>query len=158
MPEISSAAAKLVVPSSAHIDSLMQWFPDAACVAIWSPSNSFPFVPERFVTETMLHKHPSFMLVNTEEVPLAFGQYYERLGCCHLSRLVVNPLRRQEGVGAELVSQLCDAGKAALSLQRCSLFVMQHNAAALRLYARLGFTVVPYPEEIPLPACLYMQR
>lgn len=148
---------RLTTPSNAHIDALMQWFPDAASVAIWSPSTSFPFTDRgRFIKESKLGELPSYMLVDAHDTPLAFGQYYERLGCCHLGRLVVAPERRGAGLGGELIALLMARGSAELGTARCSLFVLAFNTAARRLYTRLGFAETPYPEAMPLPDCLYL--
>src|SRR5688572_30527025 len=129
---------RLTTPTNAHIDALMQWFPDAASVAVWSPSNSFPFVDRtRFILESKLDELPSYVLVDDHEVPFAFGQYYARLGCCHLGRLVVAPARRGAGLGSELIRLLMERGSAELGAARCSLFVLDYNTAARKLYARL---------------------
>ena len=146
----------LVPVTEQHVSELMSWFPDSAAVALWSPDNSFPFVRERFIAEAMLHRAASFMLLDQDESPVAFGQFYARHGCCHLARLVVAPNRRTEGFGAALISQLSALGMVALSTSRCSLFVLAHNEKALRLYRRLGFIEAVYPEKLPLPGCLYM--
>ena len=135
----------------------MQWFPDAASVAVWSPSNSFPFTDrQRFIVESKLDELASWMLVDDADTPLAFGQYYARLGCCHLGRLVVAPARRGEGLGSELIRQLLARGTAELGTTRCSLFVFNYNSVARKLYARLGFVETQYPEKLPLPDCLYL--
>ena len=150
---------RLASLSNAHIDALMQWFPDAASVAVWSPSTSFPFSDRvRFILESKLDELPSYMLVDDRDTPLAFGQYYERLGCCHLGRLVVAPERRGAGLGRELIMQLMAKGSAELGTARYSLFVLDYNTAARKLYARLGISETAYPETIPLPNCLYQTR
>lgn len=148
---------RLSTLSNAHIDALMQWFPDAASVAVWSPSNSFPFTDrQRFILESKLDEIASWMLVDEADTPLAFGQYYARQGCCHLGRLVVAPQRRGEGLGGELIRRLLERGTAELGTSRCSLFVLSYNAAARKLYARLGFAETQYPEKMPLADCLYL--
>jgi RimJ/RimL family protein N-acetyltransferase len=148
---------RLTTLSNAHIDALMQWFPDAASVAVWSPSNNFPFTDrQRFIVESKLDEIASWMLVDEADTPLAFGQYYTRQGCCHLGRLVVAPQRRGEGLGSELIRLLMARGTAELCTTRCSLFVLGYNTAARKLYARLGFTETQYPEKMPLPDCLYL--
>lgn len=148
---------RLVTLTNGHIDALMRWFPDAAAVAVWSPSTSFPFTDRvRFILESKLDEIPSWMLVDDAGTPLAFGQYYARHGCCHLGRLVVAPERRGEGLGSELIRQLMARGTAELGARRCSLFVLDYNTAARKLYARLGFTETAYPEKMPLPDCLYL--
>ena len=150
---------RLSTLSDAHIDALMQWFPDAASVAVWSPSTRFPFDDRvRFILESKLDELPSYMLVDERDTPLAFGQYYERLGCCHLGRLVVAPTRRGEGYGTELIQALLAKGCRELGASRASLFVLSHNTRALALYRKLGFAEAAYPEAMPLPDCLYMRH
>ncbi len=148
----------LVPPTDAHITALMQWFPDVASVALWSPSNDFPFERERFIVQAKLREIPSFMLVGAAGTPLAFGQYYERLGCCHLGRLVVAPEQRGKGIGELLVRELIVLGTASLGIARCSLFVLDYNTRARSLYRKLGFVETNYPEPLPLPDCLYLRR
>jgi RimJ/RimL family protein N-acetyltransferase len=148
---------RLTTLSNAHIDARMQGFPDAASVAVWSPSNSYPFTDrQRFILESKLDELASMMLVDEADTPLAFGQYYARHGCCHLGRLVVAPQRRGQGLGSELIRQLMARGTAELGTTRCSLFVLDYNTAARKLYARVGFSETPYPETLPLPDCLYL--
>jgi ribosomal protein S18 acetylase RimI-like enzyme len=53
---------------------------------------------------------------------------------------------RGHGIGSELVHELCRKGAADLGVDSFSLFVMPGNERALRLYARLGFQPMPYPE------------
>jgi RimJ/RimL family protein N-acetyltransferase len=150
---------RLASPSNAHIDALMQWFPDAASVAVWSPSTRFPFTEQaRFILESKLDEIPSWVLVDDADTPLAFGQYYARHGCCHLGRLVVAPERRGEGLGAALIRLLIERGTAELGTARCSLFVLDYNTPARKLYAKLGFTETQYPEKLPVPDCLYLTR
>ena len=87
----------------------------------------------------------------------AFGQYYRRLGRCHLARLAVAPALRGRGIGTTLVRELCRLGAADLGVDAYSLFVLPGNARAERLYRRLGFSAVPYPEPAAeFDGCTYM--
>jgi ribosomal protein S18 acetylase RimI-like enzyme len=96
--------------------------------------------------------------VDAADTALAFGQYYERLGCCHLGRLVVAPEQRGKGIGELLVTELIARGTLALGIARCSLFVLDYNTRARNLYRKLGFVEAQYPERLPLPDCLYLRR
>ena len=118
--DLGDAKVFLATPSDAHITALMAWFPDVASVAVWSPSNHFPFERERFIRESKLQELASFILVDAADTPLAFGQYYKRLGLC------------------------------------CSLFVLDYNTPARKLYSSIGFLETPYPETIPQTDCLYL--
>jgi ribosomal protein S18 acetylase RimI-like enzyme len=87
---------------------------------------------------------------------LAFGQYYLRLGNCHLGRLIVNPNFRGQGIASHLINQLSTLGRSDLRTDSCSLFVLGHNKSAIKVYTKLGFSMADYPEEIPLKNCFYM--
>ena len=98
---------------------------------------------------------PSFSLIGDDRELLGFGQYYLRVGRCHLARLVISPPHRGQGLGAVLVLGLCRRGCKNLGVQECSLFVLPDKAPALNLYRRLGFAEAPYPGELPRD-CVYM--
>ncbi|MGB0495041.1 MAG: GNAT family N-acetyltransferase, partial [Kangiellaceae bacterium] len=87
---------------------------------------------------------------------LAFGQYYLRLGRCHLGRLVVNPELRGQGIAYHLINQLSEIGMSDLNTNSCSLFVFERNKNAIQAYAKLGFSVADYPEKMIMENCLYM--
>ena len=98
------------------------------------------------------------MFVSNEADFLAFGQYYQRLGKCHLGRLIVNPKFRGKGVAAKLMHGICELGLTELELKECSLFVLADNSNAIQAYKKFGFSFVEYPDEIPLDNCLYMVK
>ena len=100
----------------------------------------------------------SFALLSDRDELLAFGQYYERIGRCHLGRLVVSPNHRGKGIAAELMKQLCEKGMQALSLNECSLFVLADNDQAIKAYEKFGFAFKDYPEHIEMPNCVYMVK
>lgn len=80
---------------------------------------------------------------------LGFGQYYLRAGRCHLGRLAISPERRGQGLGRALVVAIAEVGVDDLGVGECSLFVADDNLSALRLYEKLGFVRVEYPEDDP---------
>jgi ribosomal protein S18 acetylase RimI-like enzyme len=146
----------LVSTTRAHLHRMMDWFVDRDSCAVWSPNLRFPFNEETFAADTMWETLPSYSLVNPDGELLGFGQYYDRLGRCHLGRLVIAPAHRGKGLGAHLIRSLVARGAPLLGASECSLFVSHFNPAAARLYARLGFTVTPYPDGAPIPDCDYM--
>ncbi|WP_259365807.1 GNAT family N-acetyltransferase [Colwellia sp. MB02u-6] len=103
-----------------------------------------------------LESLPSFALLSAQAELLGFGQYYLRLGKCHLCRLVINPIFRGQGIAAHLIQQLSVRGKADLNANSSSLFVVQNNGSAIKTYEKSGFTVACYPEKITVKDCLYM--
>ncbi|MEY3017256.1 MAG: hypothetical protein RL336_391, partial [Pseudomonadota bacterium] len=89
----------------------------------------------------------SFCLVNEGVELCAFGQCLEKAGRCHLSRLIVDPAKRGQGLGNLLTTQLVQAGSQALGLDECALYVLRSNHAALQCYQQLGFREAPMIEE-----------
>ncbi|WP_159820072.1 GNAT family N-acetyltransferase [Colwellia sp. 20A7] len=148
---------KLTVPTDQQLVELMSWFSSEEQLTVWSgPNFSYPFDLKSFKRDLKLNMLSSFSMVSSEGDLLAFGQYYLRLGKCHLGRLVVNPHSRGKGVVASLIGQLSVLGKSDLNTQSCSLFVLDHNKSAIKAYTKLGFCITDYPEKIALENCLYM--
>jgi ribosomal protein S18 acetylase RimI-like enzyme len=137
---------------------LMSWFPDAHSCRSWAgPQFRFPFDDATFREDLKVDHLTSLGLTSAEGGLLAFGQYYLRLGRCHLARLVVAPALRGRGMGGILVHALCDRGREKLGTESFSLFVLAGNASARQLYRRLGFSESPYPEPASmLEGSLYM--
>ena len=148
---------RLTQPSDEHFIELMSWFSSEDELNLWSgPNFRYPFDLSSFKSDLKLDTLKSFSLISNEGDFLAFGQYYLRLGMCHLGRLVVNPNLRGKGIASHLIKQLSIFGKSDLRTDSCSLFVLGHNESAIQAYTKLGFSMAEYPEEIPLKNCFYM--
>ena len=148
---------RLTRPSDEHFIQLMSWFSSEDELSNWSgPNFRYPFDLSSFKSDLNLNILKSFSLISSEGALLAFGQYYLRLGKCHLGRLVVNPSLRGQGIASHLISQLSVLGKSDLSTESCSLFVLGHNESAIQAYTKLGFSIADYPEKMPLENCFYM--
>ena len=141
-----------------RLTELMRWFPDPASCRQWGgPGFRFPFTAQTFRDDARLDHLPSWSLIGADDAPCGFGQYYLRLGRCHLARLAIAPAMRGRGLGSTLIRELCERGRADLGTDTFSLFVLPDNERALRLYRRLGFSAVAYPEPDPVFAgCIYM--
>ena len=141
-----------------HLPALMSWFTDEESCRVWGgPDFHFPFTEESFRESAKLDAWRSWSLLRPDGGLVGFGQYYERLGRCHLSRLVIAPAERRRGLGETLVRGLCARGREELGVETVSLFVLEDNEHATRLYRRLGFRITPYPEPSPkLVGALYM--
>jgi ribosomal protein S18 acetylase RimI-like enzyme len=154
-----STKSKLVEPLDNHLVQMMGWFSNQQELADWSgPNFRYPFDFSSFVTDLKLSTLRSFSLVSNESEFLAFGQYYQRLGKCHLGRLIVNPKCRGKGIASALMHHICELGLKELKVKECSLFVLTHNENAIKAYKKFGFTFADYPQEIPLNNCLYMVK
>ena len=136
----------------------MRWFPDAHSCRSWAgPQFRFPFDAATFREDSGIDRLATWALSSTDGGLGAFGQYYLRLGRCHLARLVVGPELRGRGIGGILIHELCERGCEKLGTDSCSLFVLASNASALQLYRRLGFAEAPYAEPASmLEGSLYM--
>lgn len=146
-------------PSDENLTELMSWFSSEEELSLWSgPNFSFPFDLNSFKYDLKIDTLASFSLLSAQSELLGFGQYYLRLGKCHLGRLVIKPSSRGQGIAAHLIQQLSVRGKADLNTNSCSLFVLAHNDRAIKSYKKLGFTMACYPEEITLQNCLYMVK
>ncbi|MGE0032193.1 MAG: GNAT family N-acetyltransferase [Steroidobacteraceae bacterium] len=131
----------------AHLPELMSWFPDELSCHTWGgPEFRFPFTEATFREDARLASLSTWALVGNDGKLAGFGQFYLRVGRCHLGRLAIAPDSRGRGLGATLVRGLCRQGGPALGVGTCSLFVVPENDRALRLYRRMGFSVFPYPE------------
>lgn len=137
---------------------MMKWFRTESELSVWSPNFRYPFDFDSFKEDMKLIELNSFSLVSEQEELMAFGQYYRRLNRCHLGRLAVSPNHRGKGIVSVLMEQLSEHGMQKLEVTGSSLFVLQYNLSAIRAYEKSGFKVEPYPEQNPLPDCLYMIR
>lgn len=136
--------------------ALMAWLPDERACRQWGgPAFRYPFSEQTFLEDCRWQELPSYVLLDGEL--RAFGQFYQRLGRCHLGRLIVAPAHRGAGVGRTLVTELLRRGCADLRVSECSLFVLKDNAAARALYHKLGFELADYPGSPEwLELCDYM--
>ena len=149
----------LIKAEKQHLKIISNWFCDEKSLFSWAgPNFRYPFTEQSFLQDTQLDKLSSHVLVDRQSIILAFGQYYNRLNCCHLGRLVVNPDFRAQGIGQQLINALVLTGTKALGLSRASLFVLEDNHPAVAAYKKYGFEVADYPEKIPIANCLYMRK
>ena len=143
---------------ASKLRDLMSWFPDRISCQTWGGLQfRYPFTEHTFRQDAKLQELASWAMVSDDGTFCAFGQYYARLGRCHLGRLAVAPRLRGRGIGSTLVRELAQRGLNDLGVDSCSLFVLPGNERAARLYSRLGFNAQPYPEPGPLvDVCIYM--
>jgi ribosomal protein S18 acetylase RimI-like enzyme len=141
-----------------QLPQLMSWFVDAAACRTWGgPEFRFPFTESSFREDSRIGRQPAWALADDDLTLLAFGQYYLRIGRCHLAHLAVAPSMRSRGLGSRLIRELCRTGGSDLGVDSFSLFVLSCNEPALRLYQRLGFGPAPYPDTShPLENMVYM--
>ncbi len=150
---------QLIQPQESHFLQMLNWFENEKSLREWAgPDFRFPFNLASFTDDLQLHTLDSFVLLSTQKELLGFGQFYPRLGKCHLARLVVSPAFRGKGLAAKLIGLLSELGDKKLKFKAFSLFVLAHNKSAIKSYTRYGFVVTNYPGEMPLANCLYMVK
>ncbi|MDO6445851.1 GNAT family N-acetyltransferase [Colwellia sp. 1_MG-2023] len=149
----------LIPCSQDHIETLRTWSTQQDEVTQWAgPNVRFPHTLQTFLADLKYPELPSYGLINEKKALVAFGQFYQRLGHCHLGRLIVNPDFRRQGIAKILVEALSNKAQQVLQLTDLSLFVYQNNTAAITLYKKLGFNETNYPEDMPLTDCLYLTK
>jgi ribosomal protein S18 acetylase RimI-like enzyme len=149
---------QLIEVAKAHVAQIMTWFPTEHSCRVWGgPEFRFPFTLETFLADSKLTTLHSYALIREKAELCGFGQFYLRVGRCHLSRLAVAPAHRGRGLGTQLIEMLLREGKKTLGVTQSSLFLHVTNTSAIALYERLGFTRTPYPEPgFDIPNSYYM--
>lgn len=140
------------------LTSLLGWFGDRQALRQWGgPKVRWPLRAEHFVVDVLRPGVTTRVARDDEGALLAFGQFYRKLGRCHLARLAVRPEARGRGLGRFFVMALMAEGRAALGVEACSLYVLAGNRAAIGCYEACGFRFADDPEPLPdLPDCLFM--
>ncbi|MDO6692186.1 GNAT family N-acetyltransferase [Aliiglaciecola sp. 3_MG-2023] len=149
----------LVAATERDVANLCDWFKSLDEVRDWGgPNMSFPISSHSLVKETKLEHGLSYKLIDDKNNLLAFGQCYERMGRCHLARLIVNPEMRGSGIGRQLVIYMMTLGAELVATSGFSLFVWPHNKVAKKLYESMGFKTAIYPEPLApeLAKCDYL--
>jgi ribosomal protein S18 acetylase RimI-like enzyme len=127
---------------------IMRWFPDKESVVRWgSPYMSYPLKDDTFFGDIYWDRITSCVARTEDGHLLAFGQYYRKLGRCHLARLVINPEFRGQGLGEKFVGALMKQGGRMLGTDEFSLYVMTANRPAYNCYKNLGFDLAQPPED-----------
>lgn len=130
-----------------QVEQMMRWFPDRRSCEIWGgPKFRFPFTRTTFFEDICVGDLPSYALLDDKSF-VGFGQYYRRVGRYHVGRLVISPEHRSRGLGAWLIGSLVARARGDFVASECSLFVLPDNIPAVRLYEKLGFVRVAYPED-----------
>lgn len=150
----------LVPAVDSDFDDVMLWFPDAAAVDIWGgPNFRYPFTGETFREDCRVDVMKSYLLRDSAGELAAFGQSCERDGRGHMARLVANPGLRRHGAGSQLIRMIIAALEMSGDYDEYSLFVYQDNTPAYECYLSLGFAVVEYPDDAPMPdKCFFLTR
>lgn len=155
---ITGLTMRIEVAQLEDVRQVMTWFPDKESLMLWgSPYMRWPIREESFLEDIYWERFEARVARGDEGELLAFGQYYNKLGRCHLARLVVNPEFRRRGIGLEFIDRLMQHGGEILGTNEFSLYVMTANKPAWHCYKSLGFHMEPYPHCDPhLDNCVFM--
>ena len=125
---------------------IMGWFPDKESVVRWGS-----------LGDIYWDRISSRVARSENDQLLGFGQFYPKLGRCHLARLVINPEFRRRGLGEKFIAALMEHGAEELETRKFSLYVMTANRPAYNCYRRLGFELATYPDgDAQLENCVFM--
>ena len=140
------------------VRDVMGWFTDKEQVMLWgSPYTRWPIREDTFLEDIYWERIESRIGRGEHGELLAFGQFYAKLGRCHLARLVVNPAHRRQGHGLDFIDRLMRHGGETLDTREFSLYVITANKPAWHCYKTLGFHMEPYPHGDPhLDNCVFM--
>lgn len=137
---------KLRPPVEPDYAEIVSWIPDAEAARRWAgPLLTFPFsaadLPAALAAPGC--EASSYCLSDVDQRPLGFGQHWIfQPGAVHLGRIIVSPDARGRGVGRVLCEQLLTAAVQSSQAKAVTLRVYRDNAAAVALYASLGFCEV----------------
>ncbi|MFK8031809.1 MAG: N-acetyltransferase family protein [Gammaproteobacteria bacterium] len=150
----------LAVPDTRKLAALFSWFDDDRSIASWGgPGMRLPMTLESMQVDARIQELASWFLVSKSGQTIGFGQYYERCGYCHFGRLMIAPDQRGQRLGEILITKLTYKGAKDLGLSGQSLFVLQNNPRAIKLYERMGFEVSHYSgSDVNLTGIDYMVR
>ena len=111
LTEIFLNDMRLIEADREHAREIMGWFPDKESVFLWgSPYTRYPLTEETFFEDIYWSRINSMVALTDDGQVLGFGQFYLKLGRCHLARLVINPEFRSRGLGVEFISELMRYG------------------------------------------------
>ena len=81
-----------------------------------------------------------YVLLDQQRLPVATGSVLIKAdGSARIGRVLVDPQRRGEGFGRDIMEALIEYGEAQSSVGVIRLGVYEHNTVAQGLYERLGF-------------------
>jgi len=149
---------KIEIAQIENAHEILNWFPDKESVIRWgSPYMKYPLHEIEFLEDIQWGEIDSRVARGEDGRLLGFGQFYLKLGRCHLARLVINPDLRGRGLGEEFVAALMRHGSEQLETERYSLYVMTANRSAYNCYKSLGFELAEYPHGDPkFEDCVFM--
>ena len=109
-----------------------------AVLAIERASFASPWTEENFRHEIESNAHAWNVVARDDEGVAGFASAHVVAGDLMINDVAVDPSRRRRGIGRAIVRHLIE-GAAARGCRRAFLEVRPTNAAALALYAELGF-------------------
>ena len=124
---------------SADLETIVSWIPDELTCKHWAgPKVRFPLNIESLSKNIEFSNNDSYCLIVNESL-VAFGQLIAKDNdYLHLTRIVVNPSKREMGYGKSFCNKLLKIANQK-GYHKISLNVYRDNIHALKLYENLGF-------------------
>jgi ribosomal protein S18 acetylase RimI-like enzyme len=143
-------AVHLRAATLADFRQVTRWIPDRASCRRWAgPAVRWSRAPETLARRIGLRPDNGLALLVDGRLAGFAQRLTPRPGIHHVTRVIVAPDRRREGLGRALALAL-KAEAAASGARRLSLYVYRDNRRALRLYRALGWRP-RRPHRLPLP-------
>lgn len=148
---------KFQLATKNDLETVIKWIPDARSCMVWAgPKVIFPIELEQLCDALEFDKNQTYSLADETKL-LALGQirmFENKRG--HLSRIIVNPESRSEGIGRIFCLELINKAKT-LDCKTISLHVVKDNEIAKSLYKKLGFIVPSVQPDNIRDDIIYME-
>ena len=132
-----------------NIDELMSWIPSHWELVMWSghyfgyPLDKTHFESHYDFVMSDLAKRKMFLVRNKEtNQPIAYFEYdniHEINETAFISRFMVRPDHRNQGIGLSVLDAICEYGYTELNLHRLEAIAFDCNENALKLFTKYGF-------------------
>jgi GNAT superfamily N-acetyltransferase len=147
MPQRESDSFALISFETRYAEIVLTWVVDQDEAAAWAGLNELPVDTSVFAR---WHADPEVhgSILMHDGVPVAYGEIWENFDCdaVELSRLIVAPSRRGQGVARILIERLCTE-TVALAAKTAYLRARPGNTRATCCYERAGFCRVSPEQE-----------
>lgn len=140
-PDSAGIGWRLAAPAPHHAPTVASWSESAAQAEAWVAMALDPFPPRIVAGWWEAPFSTPWVLTDEEGIAAGYGEIWEVGDQLELARLIVDPERRRQGVGRQLVAALLDEARGH-GLTACYSRVAPHNVAARGLCQASGFTEV----------------
>ena len=128
------------------IEKILHWVEDERRMAVWASGVfSYPMTREQVLArvEAAEEAKDEWVMAALDEQGEIIGQLYMRMvnyeeNRVHLNMILLDPARRGQGLGTEMVRKTVEYAFGVLGMQRLTLGVFDCNPGAHRCYLKAG--------------------